>query len=38
MEHIKQDFSLKALVRSPGVDFGGGAEAKSQLFWSMVML
>ena len=27
MKHIKRDFSLKAWVRAPGVDFGGGAEA-----------
>ena len=28
MKHIKQDFSLKAWVQSPGVDLGGGAKAK----------
>ena len=28
MKHIKRNFSLKAWVRAPGVDFGGGAEAK----------
>ena len=38
MKHIKQDFSLKAWVRAPGVDFGGGAEAKIKLFQNMVML
>ena len=27
MKHIKQDFSLKAWVLAPGVDFGGRAEA-----------
>ena len=32
MKHIKRDFSLKAWVRAPGVDFGGGAEAKNKLF------
>ena len=25
MKHIKRDFSLKAWVRAPGVDLGGGA-------------
>ena len=36
MKHIKWDFSLKAWVRAPGVDLGGGAEAKIKLFriWS----
>ena len=24
MKHIKQDFSLKAWVRAPGVELGGG--------------
>ena len=38
MKHIKQDFSLKAWVQSPGMDLGGGAKAKIELFWSMVML
>ena len=38
MKHIKQDFSLKAWVRAPGVDFGGGVEAKIKLFQNMVML
>ena len=33
MKHIKRDFSLKVWVRSPGVDLGGGAEAKSKLFF-----
>ena len=32
MEHIKQDFSLKVWVQSPWVDFGGGVEAKINLF------
>ena len=32
MKHIKRDLSLKAWVRAPGVDFGGGAEAKIILF------
>ena len=32
MKHIKRYFSLKAWVRAPGVDFGGGAEAKIKLF------
>ena len=32
MKHIKQDFSLKAWVPAPGVDLGGGAEAKIKLF------
>ena len=38
MKHIKRDSSLKAWVRAPGVDFGGGAEAKIKLFQNMVML
>ena len=40
MKHINRDFSLKAWVRAPGVDFGGGAEAEAQikLFQNMVML
>ena len=36
MKHIKRDFSLKVWV--PGVDLGGGAEAKINLFRYMVML
>ena len=32
IEHIKQNFSLKAWVRASGVDFGGGAEAKIIFF------
>ena len=31
MKHIKRDFSLKAWVRAPGMDFGGWAEAKIKL-------
>ena len=38
MKHIKQDLSLKARVKSPGVDLGGGAKAKIELFRNMVML
>ena len=38
MKHIKLDFSLKAWVQSPGVDFGGRAEARIKLFRNMVML
>ena len=38
MKHIKQDFSLEAWVRSPGLDLGGGAEAKIIFFQNMVML
>ena len=38
MKHIKQDFSLKAWVRSPGVDLGGEAEAKIKLVQNLVML
>ena len=38
MKHIKQDFSLKALVRACWVDLGGGAEVKIKLFQNMVML
>ena len=38
MKHIKPDFSLKALVRAPGMDLGGGAKAKIKLFENMVML
>ena len=32
MKHIKQDFSLKAWDRVPGMDLGGGAEAKIKRF------
>ena len=32
MRHIERDFSLKAWVRSPGVDLGGCDEAKIKLF------
>ena len=35
---IKLDFSLKAWVQAPGMDLGGGAEAKIKLFQNMVML
>ena len=38
MARVKWDFSLKAWVRFPGVDLGGGAEAKIKLFQNMVML
>ena len=38
MKHIKQNFSLKAWVQSPGVDLGRGAKAKVELFRNMVML
>ena len=38
MKHNKQDISFKAWVRAPGVDLGGGAEAKTELFQNMVML
>ena len=38
MKHIKRDLSLKAWVRSPGVDLWDGAEAKIKLFQNMVML
>ena len=38
MNHIKQDFSLKAWVQSSGVDLEGGAKAKFELFWNIVML
>ena len=38
MKHIKQDFSLKAWVQSPGVDLGGGAKAKIKLFRYLAML
>ena len=38
MKHIKRDFSLKAWVPAPGVDLGGGAEAKNKLFQKLVML
>ena len=38
MKHIKWDFSLKAWVRAPGVDFWVGAVAKIKLFQNMVML
>ena len=33
MKHIKRNFSLKAWVRPPGVDFRVGAEAKIKLFF-----
>ena len=32
MKNVKQGFSLKALVHSPGVDLGGEAKAKIKLF------
>ena len=32
MKHIKRDFNLKAWVPAPGVDLGGGAEAKNKTF------
>ena len=39
MKHnIKQDFSLKAWVQSPGVDLRGGTKAKIKLFSNMGML
>ena len=38
MKHIKRNFSLKAWVRAPGVDFRVGAEAKIKLFQNMIML
>ena len=38
MKHIKQDLSLKAWVRSPGMDLEDGAEAKRKLFRNIVML
>ena len=38
MNHTRQDFSLKALVRFPLVDLGGMDEAKIKLFRNMVML
>ena len=38
MTHIKRDFSLKAWVRAPGVDFRAGAEAKIKLFQNIVRL
>ena len=38
MKHIKWDFSLKAWVRAPGVDLGGGTEAKVKLFQNMAVL
>ena len=38
IKHIKRNFSLKAWVRAPWVDFGGGAEAQIKLFQNMVML
>ena len=38
MKHIKLDFCLKVWVQSPGVDLGGGAEAKINFFQNMVML
>ena len=38
MKHIKRDFSLKAWVRSPGVDLGVGLRPKLNFFgiWSML--
>ena len=38
MRHIKGDFCLKVCAQSPGVDLGGGAEAKIKLFQNMVIL
>ena len=40
MKHIKQGFSLKAGVQSPGVDLGGRAKAKIKLFgiWSCCII
>ena len=38
VNHIKQDFSLKAWVRTCWVDLGGGAEVKIKLFQNMVIL
>ena len=42
MKHIKQDFSLKAWVRTPVVNFGGGGgggvEAKIKLFQKKLKL
>ena len=38
MKHIKQDFSLKAWVRSLLMDLGVEANAKIQSFPNMVML
>ena len=38
MKQIKQDFSRKAWVQSPGVDLGVGAKAKIELFRNIVML
>ena len=32
MKHIKQDFSLKARVKSPGVDLGGGGQGQNLTF------
>ena len=37
MKHIKQEFS-EGLGCSPGVDLGGGVEAKIKLFQNIVML
>ena len=38
MKHNRWDFSLKAWVRAPWMDLGGGVEAKIKLFQNMVML
>ena len=39
MKHIKQDFSLKAWVRAPGVELGGGGGPRPKLnFQNTVML
>ena len=35
MKNVKQVFSLKAWVHSPGVDLGGGAKAKIKLFFKI---
>ena len=32
MKHIIHNLRLKAWVRAPGVDFGGGADAKNIFF------
>ena len=38
MKNIKRDSGLKAWVRAPGVDLGGGAEAKISFFQNIKML
>ena len=35
MKHFTQDFSLKAWVKSPGVDLGSGTQGKTLTFFGI---